>query len=57
MIMGNQRHYRNQKTIMIMRAVEVTKERMAALKETKAIRAEIAFLDMTPSFSVNDRFD
>jgi hypothetical protein len=42
---------------MIIRPVAATKQRKAVLKETKVIRAEIAFLDMTPSFSGDDRFD
>ena len=57
MITANQSHHRSQKTIMIMKAVAVTKRRKAVRKETKVIRAEIAFLDMTPSFNGDDRFD
>jgi hypothetical protein len=57
MIAANQSHHLNQKTIMIMRPGAVTKRRKAVRKETKVIRVEIAFLDMTHSFSGYGWFD
>jgi hypothetical protein len=54
MIPASQSHHRNQKTIMIMKAVAVTKRRKAVRKEKKVIGAVTAFSGMTPSFSGYD---
>ena len=54
MIAASQSHHRNQKTIMIMKAVAVTKRRKAVLKEGKVTRAVTAFSGMTRSFSGYD---